>query len=174
MTKISSLILTAAAALALTACAQDIRYELEEDAQYWVRADTTDAIYQRGPKAQQMLFRDIARCTSELKEMERMGALRNTIPSDSYGQKDAPKPNSPESRMADWDSPEREGYLYAEHYPYTDFETCMTYKGWQRTNYVNSDTRNRSWNDYIDAVGVQRYRTISGERAKEDAAGFNK
>lgn len=173
MTKLSSLLLIATAALALTACAQDIRYELETDAQYWQRIDTTDMIYQRGPKAQQMLFRDIARCTTELKEMERLGALRNTIPDDAYGNQEPPTPGSPDSRMADWDSPERQGYLYAEHYPYSDFETCMTYKGWERTRYINTDTQRRSWNDYLDAVGVERYRTISGERQKQTGNNLN-
>lgn len=168
MTKLTSLLFISAAAIALSACAQDIRHELETDAQYWQRVDTTDAIYQRGPKAQQMLFRDIARCTTELKELERLGALRNTIPNDAYGQKDPANTNSPEARMADWDSPERQGYLYAEHYPYSDFETCMTYKGWERTNYVNNDTKNRSWNDYIDAIGAQKYRTVTSARKTED------
>lgn len=38
--------------------------ELDENARYWQRKDTTDAIYQQGPKAQQMLFQDMARCTA--------------------------------------------------------------------------------------------------------------
>lgn len=160
-----SLILLGVAALGLSACAQDIRMELEQDAQYWQRRDTTDAVYQRGPKAQQMLFRDIARCTTELKEMERLSALRNTIPADAYGEKEV-KPNSPEARMADWDTPDRQGYLRAEQYPYSDYETCMRYKGWERTNFVDYETKKRSRNDYLDAIGVQRYRTSVGERSK--------
>jgi hypothetical protein len=159
----SCLFMATISLLALSAC-EGIDNKIEQDARYWQRVDTTDAIYQQGPKAQQMLFTDIARCTAELNEMERLGALRNAIPADSYSDPKPVNPNSPEARMADWDTPERDGYMRAEHYEYHDFETCMTAKGWERTKFVNYETRTRSRDDYLTAIGHEKHRTKYGER----------
>ena len=61
----SLLLLSAFSVLSLAACT-DMNKELDENARYWQRRDTTDAIYQQGPKAQQMLFQDIAFCTASI------------------------------------------------------------------------------------------------------------
>ena len=53
---------------------------IEQSGQYWQRVHTSSALYLRGPKAQQMLNRNIARCVVELRELERLGAVKNAIP----------------------------------------------------------------------------------------------
>lgn len=164
MTKVS-LLLLGFSVLALSACEASMVKEIENNGRYWQRADTTDSTYQRGPKAQQMLFQDMSRCTAELNELERLGALKNAIPQNTYDQ-DGKKivPDSPEGRMADWDTPEREGYMLSEHLDYQDFETCMIAKGWERVKYMNYETADRSRDTYLEAIGYQRYRTKINER----------
>ena len=80
MHKHAPLFLTTLALLSLTACGGSMTREFDENARYWQRIDTTDAIYQRGPKAQQMLFEDMAHCTAEINELKRLGSIRNSIP----------------------------------------------------------------------------------------------
>jgi hypothetical protein len=157
------------ATVSLTACGGSIRKEIEEDARYWQRIDTTDSIYQRGPKAQQMLFQDMAGCTAEINELRRLGAIRNAVPAETFDKgNNRIEPNSPQDRMARWDTPERDGALRSEHKPYSDFETCMTYKGWERVEFVNYETKERARDDYLDAIGYERYRSTVGERVKKD------
>lgn len=176
MIKYSALLLASFSALSLAACGSGMTHEIEENGRYWQRIDTSDAIYQRGPKAQQMLFQDIARCTSELNELERLGAVRNAIPADSFD-KDLKKvdPDSPEGRLARWDTPERDGYLRTEHLDYHDFEGCMTFKGWERVKYVNYETAKRARDTYLDNMGYERYREKLNETAHktEPKKGFN-
>ncbi len=136
-----------------------------EDAQYWGRKNATSALYLRGPKAQQNLHMDIATCVNEISELERMGAIRNAMPADTKDGR-VPDPKTPEGKMAKWDSPKRDGYLYNEHLPYTDFETCMDAKGWERIEslpYGQSDIargdylRNVRGYDYQSKNNVNRY-----------------
>ena len=119
--------------------------EFDENARYWQRVDTTDAIFQRGPKAQQMLFEDMANCTAKINELKRLGSIRNSIPPST------------------WDSTQRNGYLHSEYDDYTDFETCMTSKGWERVKYVDYETVNRARPDYLKAIHREQYRTDAGE-----------
>lgn len=168
MKKSSPLLLLGFSILALTACTS-MKKEIEMNGRYWQRVNATDSVFQRGPKAQQMLFEDMSRCTAELNELERLGALKEAIPQDTFD-KDGKKidPNSPEGRMANWDSPERDGYLLAEHLPYHDFEGCMTAHGWERVKFMNYETADRARDTYLDAIGYQRYRSKVGERVKGD------
>ncbi len=103
-----------------------------DQGQYWQRSSTSEAIYAQGPKAQQMLNRDISRCVIEIRELEGLGAIKDAIPTDSTGRVLDPD----ERKMADWDTPERDGQLLAEHTDYTDFEGCMLAQGWERVKYV--------------------------------------
>lgn len=168
MKKNSLLLLSAFSILSLTACGTGMNKELEENARYWQRKDTTDAIYQQGPKAQQMLFQDISRCTSDINELQRLGALRNAVPPETFDQNgNIIDPNSPRGRMADWDSPSRDGYMRTEYYDYTDFEGCMDFKGWERVKYSNYKTVDRARDTYIDTLGIERYRTDMMERNKK-------
>ncbi|HNQ92389.1 MAG TPA: hypothetical protein PKI93_05595 [Alphaproteobacteria bacterium] len=159
MTKLKLLTLSCAVALSLSACA-DMEYEFENNARYWQRSGTTDAIYQQGPKAQQMLFQDMANCTAVVNEMERMGAIKESVPAETWD-KDAHKivAGSPESRMGSWDTPERDGYMRTEMYDFHDFEGCMNFKGWERVKYVNYKTEERARDTYLDTIGYERYRT---------------
>ena len=139
----SALILPGAAVMALAACNSmppSTAKQLEmAKGQYWQRAETSSAIYQRGPKAQQMLHRDIAKCTYEVRELKRLGSLRASTPADPDSQGRVPDPSTPEGRLAGWETPERDGYLYAEHSDFHDFETCMIASGWERVEYLPYD-----------------------------------
>lgn len=168
----SLLMLSAFSVLALSACGTGMERELEDNARYWQRKDTTDAIYQQGPKAQQMLFQDIANCTATIKELKQLNAIRNDIPEDTFDSTGMRiKPDSHEGRMAKLDNPPRQGYMRTEYYDYSDFEGCMTYKGWERVKYNNFKTVDRARADYIETLGIERYRTEAGERNKK--AGYN-
>ena len=159
--------------LALSGCYGMVQ-EIDDNGRYWQRIDTTDAIYQRGPKAQQMLFQDISTCTSTLNEMERLGAIRNAVPPETFDKNyNHVNPDSPEGRMGRWATPDRNGYMHTEDLDYHDFETCMTSKGWERTKYVNFETRKRSEDDYLDAIGYQRYRTKTADTVKSDYGHLN-
>ncbi len=172
--KKSSCFLLALSALALSGC-WSMNQEIENDGRYWQRIDTTDAIYQRGPNAQQMLFQDMATCTSSLNEMERLGAVRNAVPPETFDKSyNHVNPDSPEGRMARYDTPDHNGYLRTENYEYHDFETCMTSKGWERVKYVNYETKERAREDYLDAIGYQRFRSKTGEKVQSDYDHLNK
>lgn len=174
MMKKVSVLLLGLSVLSLSACETSMKKEIEENGRYWQRIDTTDATFQRGPKAQQMLFQDMSRCTAELNELERLGALRYAIPPETFD-KDGRKinPNSPEGRMADWDTPERDGYVIAEHLDYHDFESCMHVKGWQRVKYLPYEAVDKARDTYLEAIGYQRYRTKSEERTTKDFDNLN-
>jgi hypothetical protein len=106
-----------------------------EGGQYWQRVSASDAAYIQGPKAQQMLNRDIGRCVVELRELERLGSLKNAIPLDARGKVLDPD----QKKMADWDTPDHDGALLSEHSDYHDFEGCMLSNGWERTKFVPYD-----------------------------------
>lgn len=129
---LSAFILT----FSLPAIAGNVNEAIEERGQYWQRVHTSSALYLRGPKAQQMLNRDIARCVVELRELERLGAVRDAIPEYAEGV----VLNSDEAELHGIDFPERDKDLYAEHSDYIDFEGCMLANGWERIKYVPYDT----------------------------------
>lgn len=137
---------------------------LLESPHYWQRVESSSAIYQRGPKAQQMLHRDISRCVTEIRELERLGAIRRVTPGETMNDGTVPDSETPEGSMAEWDTPERDGYLRAEHLDYHDFETCMMEKGWERIEHVPYNIAEESREDYIEAITGERYRTRMGER----------
>lgn len=153
--KTVTLLLLSFSTLALAACQVPPRLE---EAQYWQRKDTTSALYLRGPKAQQALHKDIADCVTEIDELERLAPLRKSIPADTRNGQ-VPDSESAEGKLAKWDTPKRDGYLYAEHFNYTDFEGCMVYKGWERIEslpYVQAD---RARDDYLENVYGYKYQT---------------
>lgn len=113
--------------------------------QYWQRVNSSSALYLRGPKAQQMLSRDIARCVVELRELERLGAVRDAIP--EYV--DGVVLSEAEARLAGWDTPERDKELFAEHSDYIDFEGCMIAKGWERVKYIPFDVLEQADEIYL-------------------------
>lgn len=163
--KFMSLILAGATAAALSACASSpTQNSLMKNADYWQRTSTSEAIYQRGPKAQQILNRDIARCVTELRELDRLGFLRTNIPGDTT-RNGVPDPSTPQGALAQWETPERDGYLYAEHSDYHDFETCMMAKGWERVEHMPYDIATQARRDYINAINQQKHREKTGDYA---------
>ena len=151
----SVLCLTASMAV-LTACSSEPKME---DAQYWQRSSATSALYLEGPKAQQGLHQDIATCTNEINELLRLGAIRRAIPAETVNGQ-VPDPETPEGRMAGWDSPERDGFLRAEHSDYHDFETCMMAKGWERVEYLPYTTADRARQEYLDNMNKSKKRGL--------------
>ncbi len=142
-----------------------------EGSRFWQREKTSEAVYQRGPKAQQMLQRDIARCTSEIRELTRLGAIKSSFPPDPSqgGRSSQPSyayPSSQEGNLATWDTPERDGYLLVENGDYYDFEGCMMAKGWERTKFVDYDIIRQSRDDYVEAIDDSKYRSTHGGRPK--------
>ena len=147
------------------------RYSLENMSDYWQRSSASSAIYLQGPKAQQMLNRDIANCVIEIRELERLGALRHTIPADTPANND-----TPEGNLSDWDTPEHNGALRSEHLPYHDFESCMAYKGWERIKYVPYDVQKRARDTYRETVLGEKQRTTFDQRGidkKDDDGEFS-
>jgi len=137
-------LLLALSALSLPACSTANRVNMLEG-QFWQRTSVSEAAYLQGPKAQEMLARDIARCVVELRELERLGVTKNAIPADIHGRVLDPD----ELAMTDWDTPERDGELLAEHGNYMDFESCMADKGWERIEHVPFDVANKGRENYV-------------------------
>lgn len=127
--------------------ADSINDRIDALGQYWQRVSTSSSIFLRGPKAQQMLHRDIARCVVELRELERLGVVKDAIP--TYA--DGLVLSEDEMKLAGWDTPARDEQLFAEHSDYHDFEGCMLAKGWERIKYVPYDVAYQSREDYLAA-----------------------
>ncbi|MBI1328102.1 MAG: hypothetical protein GC136_10735 [Alphaproteobacteria bacterium] len=143
--------------LTLSACENARQtYELKHNAQYWERADTTDAIYQRGPKANQLLQRDIARCTTEINELYRVGIVKHAVP--MPGQMNSEKMLA-KAQLDSWDSPNRDGYMLAQTGDYNDFEGCMAAKGWERVEHLPYEQAKRAREDYIEAIHGEKARS---------------
>ncbi|MCK5285096.1 MAG: hypothetical protein KAJ86_05875 [Alphaproteobacteria bacterium] len=120
-----------AVTISLTACCGD----KTKDGQYWQRISVSESIHIRGIKAEQMLNRNIAHCVTELKELERLGILRNSIPISSGG-----KLLDPDSKkLKNWDAPEYDRTLLTEHKDFHDFESCMLSHGWERVEHLSYD-----------------------------------
>lgn len=135
--------------VAISACAPKIT-KPEQNAAFWNRTNMSSALYMRGPKAQHQLHKDIASCVSETKELSRLGTIRNANP---------PAGVEMNVGLADnWQSPKGDGPLYTEFQDFNDFEGCMNFKGWERTNYVRHDQIQKSRTNYRT--------TILGETAR--------
>ncbi len=131
-------------AITLSACAQKPDVPLEQG-QYWQRISTTEAIYLQGPKAQESLNRDIAQCVVELRELERLGQIKNSVSMDENGRIVDPD----RALLENNDMPERSGDLLLEQTNYRDFEGCMLAKGWERVAYVPYNVVKDSQESYL-------------------------
>ncbi len=155
----------AATAASLTACTgTPVDKKLEFGSQYWQRINVSESVYIRGPKAQQMLNRDISRCVTELRELERLGVMKNSIPVDGTGRVLDPD----DKELEDWDTPERDRHLFAEHTNFHDFDSCMLAGGWERTSHVPFDVAERARDVYIQEHIDYKYRS---RFEKEDDVG---
>lgn len=121
-----------------------------EGAEYWQRKNAPSAIYMQGPKAQQRLHMDISACVSTLSEMRNLEQVRRVIPTTyQNGNAVEPRPDA-QQKLDSWDTPERDGFLYAEHADYHDFETCMMSKGWERVQYLPYDDAEKARQQYLN------------------------
>lgn len=143
-TKRSSLVFGLVSVIAVTACTPGKPIG-DVGGQFWQRVSMSEAIYAQGPKAQQMLNRDISRCVVELRELERIGAVKDAIPTDYAGRTLDPD----EKELYDWDTPDHDKHLNMEHSNYTDFEGCMLEKGWERVEYVPFDVARKGRENYL-------------------------
>jgi hypothetical protein len=164
-----TLSLLAVSTLALAACQVPPKLE---DAQYWQRKNATSALYLRGPKAQQTLHMDIATCTNEINELERLGPLREALPADTHNG-EVPDPNTPSGNLKKWETPKRDGALYAEHFNYTDFEGCMDYKGWERVEQLPYAQADRARDDYLETMYGYRYKTNNPDTKPVKTDGYS-
>lgn len=164
MKKISlALILSATVSLALSACNPVTDEYLEtKNAHYWQRTDASSAVYQRGPKAQQMLQRDIAKCVYQVRELQRLGAIRAATPGDVDIYGDTPEKTVEKSRLRSQDTLERDGYLYAEQTDFHDFETCMNGNGWDRVQYLPYSTAVEARGNYLKTMREEERRSKMG------------
>ena len=147
-------------AVLVTACTPTQKID---NSQYWQRRDASEAAYTQGPKTQQMLNRDIARCVSELRELERIGVLDKAIPTDRHG--NIADPDAATLRRLG--AIERDGYLRAEDRPYHDFETCMYAKGWERIKFVPYDRIDRAQRNYLSTLGKRARKKIAGQEQSD-------
>lgn len=142
------------AALALWGCSSTRTPPLD-NAQYWQKVNTSEVVYARGPKAQQQLNRDIAHCVSEVRELVRLGALRE----EEITRTKTTLRNPDEYELRKWEDPERDRYMFTEHSNYQDFEGCMLASGWERVKYVPYDVAKESKDDYYKAHVDYGYQT---------------
>lgn len=151
MSRFPLFVSVAALTAALAACTpgsnlKNIEHEIAKNGHYWQRTSATSATWMQGPKAQQVLNRDIARCVTELSELERVGQIKSVFPPD---EKDlATTEDDARKSLMGWDVPERDGKLLAEGSQYIDFETCMKAKGWERVMFVPYDTGLRAASNF--------------------------
>ncbi len=144
-------------ATTLVACGGSKKVDFK-DAQYWQRTNASESIYQRGPKAQQMIQRDISRCVSELHELERIGTIKNAFPAPNIN----PDLTDEQITLQTWETPERDGYLLNEASVSYDFEECMDARGWERVAHLPYKTKTRSENNYVEALQDAQRKTRSG------------
>lgn len=143
-----------AACIALVVCAACTpTAAIWRKADYWQRSNIRDSVQLDSVKAQTWLNRDIAQCVTAVKDQERLAALREAMPADGSSYADPAQ-----ARLAVWDTPERDGYLRAEHMPFHDFESCMVYRGWERIDTVTPKLAAQSRAAWMDATHPERPR----------------
>lgn len=111
---------------------------------YWQRTDAVQSLYLSGPKAQHQLNKDIASCASEVKELTRLGSIREARPPQGIATNQAMRQG--------WNSVTRDGPLHTEYTDFQDFEGCMKHKGWQRSHYVSPRQVNQSRRVYNETI----------------------
>lgn len=148
--------------LAISACSTSGSKKVDfDDAKYWQRSSASSSLYLRGPKAQQMLHQDISQCTSDIKELNRIGEIRSAIPTTYNSGNELEGRTASQAELDHWDTPERDGYLYGEHLDYHDFETCMTFKGWERAEFLPYDDASLARQAYKDQYGKKKKTNMS-------------
>lgn len=127
--------------LSVTACTTyHTPDEVRKQGDYWQRTDSASAQYMKGPKAQHQLNKDIASCVAQVRELSRLGSIRSATPPDDIAMTGAMK--------SYWDTPRRDGPLHTEYLEFHDFESCMTYHGWERVDYVSPERATQASYNY--------------------------
>ena len=161
-----------ASSLSLSACV----VAPEKNEAYWQRTDASSALHLRGPKAQHSLNKNIADCVVEIKELVRLNSLRISTKADTGIRRSdtAPIPGT----VARFDTPDYDGPSYADYQPYTDFEGCMDYKGWERVSYVPYKVQEDAQENYIRTLVNPRYNSgleaISVDSSEAQATEYKK
>ena len=151
--RVAFLGLSGLAVLGLTACAGysgnigALKRQLAQKGDYWQRVDATSATWTQGPKAQQLLNRDISSCVAELSELVRLGQIKSVVPANPVDVASAE--GDARKNLMSFETPDRDGALLSEAQSYTDFESCMYVKGWERTMNVGGSTADRAATAYI-------------------------
>ena len=145
--------------LALGACESTKETDPLRDAAFWQRSDTSSALYMRGPKAQHTLHKDIASCVAEVKELSRLGSIRDANPPGMIEMN--------KGLASKWQSPKGDGPLHTEFMDFTDFESCMNYKGWQRAEYVKPATVDKAQMNYDTVILGKAYKKRIGQESSE-------
>ncbi len=141
-----------------------------EDAKYWQRKNASSALYLQGPKAQQMLHKGISECVTEIGELEKLGEIRRAVPSSYNSGNSIEIRTASQGTLDQWDSPDRDGYLYAEHLDYHDFETCMGAKGWERVEFLPYSAADKARDDYLKRYGKKLKR---GKSSRENVTSLH-
>lgn len=168
MKKSVSLILAGTLMLGAAACSGPSNREmLIARADFWQRAGVTDAALMDGPKTQQMLFRDLARCETEMNELEYLGTARDTIPPSAANSR-YHTASAKERELGKWEMPGRNSYQLAERGKYMNFEGCMVDNGWERVEHVPYDIATKERGKYVDGLIDQRFRSKMGYRDQDN------
>lgn len=149
---------------------------------YWQRVEDNSALWMTGPKAQQELDQNIAACVREVDELVELGALRETTPPDTHSEYHRALKSS--GVLDYYDTPTRYGDHKVSHTDYSDFESCMRSKGWERVQYVRYQTAAQSQKTYKSTQELRVW-GVSGDAAvkkqeekvnaiKDDYTGLNK
>lgn len=131
--KYLKLISTVSMVIALSGCLKEPRLA----SAYWQRVDGESALYMTGPKAQQILDQDISRCVVEIDELVKLNAVRETMPPETHNEYREALDLSGDLNY--FDTPKKYGALKVAHSDYHDFDSCMRFKGWERTKYIQYD-----------------------------------
>lgn len=161
MNKKSLIILSCLSFIGLSACSTGPKIE---DAKYWQRISASSALYMQGPKAQQMLHQDISKCVTDIGELEKLGEIRRAIPANYNSGNEIETRTSSQVELDQYDTPERNGYLYGEHLDYHDFETCMGAKGWERLEHLPYSQADLARKNYLERYGNKKKVTYGGDR----------
>lgn len=135
-----------------------------EEAKYWQRNSASSALYMQGPKAQQMLHKNIATCVNEINELEKLGEIRRAVPANYNSGNEIEQRTISQKELDQWDTPQRDGFLYGEHLDYHDFETCMYAKGWERLEHLPYSEAAIARQDYLERYGSQKKKKIFDAR----------
>jgi len=162
-----SLILAGTLVMALLSACGDTpvnRGAMMTDPHYWQRTQTSSALLNHGPKAQQMLHRDLSHCVTELNELEKLGAVRGAHAGELHGASYFPPPNAPDYVLESWKSPDAYLTQRHNHLDYYNLDSCMRHKGWERMMHVPYNIRDHNRGLYTETIQTQQYRTKVGER----------